>query len=133
LVHTFYFSGASVALVLCTGTDTAVMQTRKLILERAGHTVVMATSEGDIISACREQAFAVAVIGQTISRKMKQVVVSRVRENCPSAKILELYPMHQGRVIEDADSWLQVPTDVPHDLAERVNELADQTSGDGKA
>lgn len=120
------------ALVLCTGTDAAVMQTRKLILERAGHTVFLATSEPDIILVCRDRAFDVAVIGQTISRRMKQVVVSLVRENCPSAKILQLYPMHQGRAIEDADSWLQVPTDLPRDLAERVNELLGNTSDGAK-
>lgn len=121
------------ALVLCTGIDTAVMQTRKLILEHAGHTVVLATSEPDIVEACGRHTFDVAVIGQTISRRMKQVVASVVRENCPSAKILELYPMHQGRAIEDADSWLQVPADVPHELAARVNELARNTSGGAKA
>lgn len=120
------------ALVLCTGTDTAVMQTRKLILERAGHSVVLATSEPDIVKACGENTFDVAVIGQTITRRMKQVVASLIRENCPSAKILELYPPHQGRAIEYADSWLQVPAEVPHELAARVNELLGKASGDGK-
>jgi CheY-like chemotaxis protein len=121
------------ALVLCTGIDPAVMQTRKLILEQAGHTVVLATNEPDIIGACGKHAFHVAVIGQTISRRMKQKVVSLIRENCPSAKILELYPMHQGRAIEDADSWLQVPADVPDELAERVGELARKAHGRAKA
>ena len=36
------------ALVLCTGSDPAVMATRKLILEQAGHTVVLASNDRQV-------------------------------------------------------------------------------------
>lgn len=49
---------------------------------------------------------------------------SVVKEHCPHVKILELYQPHLGKAVEDADSWLEVPADVPSDLAERVDELA---------
>ncbi len=39
-------------------------------------------------------------------------------------KILELYPPHLGKAIEDADTWLEVPAAVPERLAETVTELA---------
>lgn len=120
------------ALVLCTGIDVPLMETRKLILEQAGHTVVTATSEPEIVEACGKHIFDVAVIGQTISRRMKRVVASLVRENCPSAKILELYPLHQGRGVEDADAWLLVPSEVPHELAARVNQLAHKGNSGGR-
>jgi hypothetical protein len=76
------------------------------------------------VSLCEEHQFDVAVIGQPISSRMKQVVVSLVREHCPDVKILELYHPHEGKALNDADAWLAVHTDVPKDLAERVHELA---------
>jgi hypothetical protein len=112
-----------VALVLCTGIDEALLRTRKLILERAGHIVVTVSDEKETAAACQEHCFDVAVIGQAIAPKVKKRVASLVRQHCRSAKLLELYRPHEGRIIEDADSWLLVPTDVPQDLAEHVNNL----------
>jgi CheY-like chemotaxis protein len=112
------------ALVLCTGVDPVLVKTRQLILEKAGHKVVTALDEPTVIKVCAQQKFDVAVIGQAISRPVKRRIMNLVRENCPSAKILELYRYSLGKVLEDADSWLEVPTDVPQDLAERVSVLA---------
>jgi hypothetical protein len=47
-----------------------------------------------------------------------------VREHCPGAKLLELYSVSKGRALDDADSWLEVPADVPQHLAELVTTLA---------
>ena len=41
------------ALVLCTGVDKALLQSRQLILERAGHTVLSATDEKALITICQ--------------------------------------------------------------------------------
>ena len=112
------------ALVLCTGIDPVLITTRQLILEQYGHKVVTATDESAVITACQQHAFDVAVIGQVITLKMKKVLAALIRKQCPSAKILELYPLYQGKVLEDADAWLEVPIDIPNDLAQRVNELA---------
>jgi CheY-like chemotaxis protein len=114
-----------VALVLCTGVDPALLHTRKLILERAGHTVLTATSERELTAACEKHTFDVAVKGQTVSPRMKRTIASLIRSHCPSARVLELYQRHQGKVLEDADSWMDVPADVPRDLAERVTELVE--------
>ena len=111
------------ALVLCTGIDVALLQTRRLILERAGHTVVTVTNERDLALACEKHTFEVAVIGQTVSSRMKRTIACLIRSQCPSARLLELYQRHHGRILEDADCWMDVPADVPRDLAERVNEL----------
>ena len=114
------------ALVLCTGIDTALLHTRKLILERAGHTVLTATSERELVAACEKHRFDVAVIGQTVSPRMKRTIASLIRSHCRSARVLELYQRHEGKVLEDADSWMDVPADVPRDLAERVTELVEK-------
>jgi len=115
------------ALVLCTGTEPALIATRRLILQEAGHFVVTAQDERELETACREHAFEVAVIGQTVSPKIKLRICSLIRRHCPSAKVLELYPRYQGRALEDADSWLQVPAGVPEELVARVNELVNSS------
>jgi hypothetical protein len=112
------------AIVLCTGSDRALIKTRKLILQKAGHEVFTAMDESGVKSACQKRAFDVAVIGQTAIRKTKHELLDAIRRYCPSAKILELYQSHRGKTLSEADSWLEVPADVPDELAERVNSLA---------
>ena len=112
------------ALVLCTGSDPSLIETRKMILEQAGHNVITAVNGTQLTNACEKYRFDVVVIGQTLIPTLKRAVASLIRQQCPAARILELYPPYQGRTIEDADSWLIVPAEVPQDLAKRVDELA---------
>jgi CheY-like chemotaxis protein len=112
------------AKVLCTGWDTNLLATRTLILETAGHEVRQARTQNEVVSECAKQQFDVVVIGQTVTNRMKHLIVSVVRQNCPGVKILELYQPHMGKAVEDADSWLEVPAEIPSDLAKRVGELA---------
>jgi hypothetical protein len=112
-----------VALVLCTGVDPVLLETRKLILQQAGHKVITTRSEPELAAACEANRFDVAVIGQTVTPRMKQVISTLVRQHCPTAKVLELYYPYQGKALDNADSWLEVPAAVPRDLAQKVNEL----------
>jgi len=112
------------ALVLCTGIDPSVVRTRQLILERAGHVVVPALDEASLIKACQQNKFDVAVVGQTVSPKIKRRIAGLIRESCSNAKLLELYTVSSGRVLDDADSWLEVLADMPQELALRVEALA---------
>ena len=112
------------AKVLCTGWDTNLLATRALILQTAGHEVRQARTQTEVVSACAEHQFDVVVIGQTVTTRMKRLIVSVVKQHCPDVKILELYQPHLGKAVEDADSWLEVPAEIPSDLAERVGELA---------
>ena len=114
------------ALVLCTGVDRAVMETRKLILEAAGHAVVVVMDEPSLLDACNKHQFDVVVIGQTLASKMKRHIAEIVKANCSGVKILELYQVHTDKVVKDADSWLLMPNDLPQEFATRVTELADQ-------
>jgi hypothetical protein len=111
------------ATVLCTGVQPALMQTRKLILEIAGHNVITAQSDAEIMAACREFRFDVAVIGQARDAKVKQKWLSLVRKHCPWAKVLEVYMTSAGIALNDADEWLESPV-VPSRLAECVAALA---------
>lgn len=112
------------ALVLCTGADPVLLETRKLILEEAGHIVISARDHRTVMAACKHRIFDVAVIGQSVSPDNKRLLAALVRRHCRSTQILELHYIYEGRAVEDADSWLEVPVDVPQDLAERVADLA---------
>jgi CheY-like chemotaxis protein len=114
------------AMVLCIGWDQSLLDTRALILKSAGHEVRQARTQKEVVSLCEAHQFDVAVIGQPISSRMKQLAASIIRELCTHVKILELYQPHQGKALSDADAWLEVPADVPGDLAERVTELANR-------
>jgi hypothetical protein len=113
----------SVALVLCTGFDPVLMETRRLILEKAGHRVISATTERELEKACTEHGCDVAVIGQTLSRNVKLRILLLLRDLCPSAAVLELHPQYADRALENADGWLAMPTDSPRELADAVNSL----------
>lgn len=114
------------ATVLCIGWDQSLLDTRTLILRSAGHEVHQARTQHEVASLCEEHQFHVAVLGQPISSRMKQIALSLIRERCPKVKILELYHPHEGKALSNADAWLPVPSDVPGELAEQVNELANR-------
>ncbi len=116
------------ALVLCTGIDGSILATRRLILEAAGHKVFTVTDERALHTLCKEHRFDVAVVGQAVDNTIKRRIGALMRTNCPHVKVLELYETHLGRALDDADSWLLTPTDVPKDLADRVDELAKQAN-----
>jgi CheY-like chemotaxis protein len=100
------------------------METRRLILEQAGHSVIQASSEPEVVRACSTHAIQVAVISQTIEPQEKLRAFALIREHCPSAKVLSLYVRGLGKALPDADDWLEVPVNVPASLAERVSQLA---------
>jgi hypothetical protein len=55
---------------------------------------------------------------------MKQRVASLVRGHCPEIKVLELYSITNGRALDDADLWIEVPGDGPRQLTAGVAKLA---------
>lgn len=114
------------AIVLCIGWDQSLLDTRTLILKSAGHEVHQARTQKEVASLCEAHQFDVAVIGQPISARMKQLVAPLIKEHCPAVKILELFHPHEGKALSDADAWLEVQADVPGDLAKHVNELANR-------
>jgi DNA-binding NtrC family response regulator len=112
------------AIVLCVGADRAVMEARRMILEQAGHTVVQAMSIPEIADACTKHRFEVAVIGQMIVPAEKQRAFAAVRQHSPATKVLSLHLRLSGKLLPDADDWMETPTNVPGTLAERVSRLA---------
>lgn len=111
------------ATVLCTGSNGGITSTRKLILEEAGHTVVAAMSSPEIIAACHDFQFHVAVIGESGHSERSLEWAALIRERCPGVKIVEIYPPHLGASLPSSDARLESP-DVGAKLADRVAELS---------
>ena len=112
------------ATVLHIGPSLELMKTRKLLLERAGHTVLSATHVRDVTDACSSRRIDVAVICQTVIPAEKQHALEVVREHCPDAKILSLYTRGSGKSLSGADAWMEVPPETPSELADHVSALA---------
>jgi CheY-like chemotaxis protein len=112
------------ALLLCTGGDAVLIETRRLILENAGHSVIAALDGPDVEKACRSHQFDVAVIGQNTSPTVKERIFRLIRQHSPTAKILELHRPFSDKALPEADAWLAMPTNAPEELAEVVNTLA---------
>lgn len=79
------------ARVLCIGLDDAAMTTRKLILEKAGHSVTQARDLRKVKAECEENSFSIAVLGQSLNENEKMRVADVVLSLCKGAKILELH------------------------------------------
>jgi CheY-like chemotaxis protein len=108
------------AVVLCVGINRALIETRKLILERAGHTAFTAMTEQEVRAKCAQRTPDVVVIGQRIAAAEKQRILAMVRQDCPATRVLELHETGSDAVLPGADDRLLVPFDVPEDLAECV-------------
>ena len=112
------------ATVLSISSDDALATTRRLILEEAGHRVVTAFTVHEVERACSAETFDVALIGQGLPRGERLRARELLRTQCPTAKVLELYLARHGKALADADDWMEVPSDTPAELAQRVSALA---------
>ena len=111
------------SLVLNTGAYPPLLETRRLVLENAGHIVVTRAAESEIALACQGYPFDVAVIGQSAPAHLKRRIFRLVRKHCGSARILELITSDSSRALEAADAWLEVQPMQADLFAQRVSEL----------
>jgi 4-hydroxy-3-methylbut-2-enyl diphosphate reductase IspH len=108
--------------VLCVGIDDAAMQTRRLILEKAGHVVSQARDLRRVKEACDANSFSIVILGQALNASEKRRISDVVLTHCKSAKILELHTSITPDVPE-ADEHLQVSATEPESLIEAVDGL----------
>lgn len=94
-----------------------------MLLESAGHTVISALGTDTVMYACKRGGFDVAIIGQGSSDADKQMFFALIRKHCPGVKVLELFRAHSQPVLKAAEDHLEVPSDAPSDLIERVTAL----------
>lgn len=116
------------ARIIYAGFDAGLMHTRKLLLERDGHTFFTAANERELVAACSQHSIEVAILSEELSPRIKRGLLSVIRSTIPPATILELYPLYAGKSLEGADGWLAVPVDRPADLLEKVGLLGIKAS-----
>ena len=76
--------------ILICGDEPSLLQTRYMVLVRAGFTVVSTCTGEEITSLPQEPAFRLAVIGRMLSDGDKQVVVEDIRRRWCGIRILFL-------------------------------------------
>jgi DNA-binding NtrC family response regulator len=108
--------------VLCVGLDGAAMQTRRLVLEKAGLNVSQARDIRQVQAACESNSFAVVILGHSLNPNEKKRVSDVVLTYCKTAKLLEL---HRAIVpdLPSADGHLQANPTEPGVLVEAVSRL----------
>ncbi len=111
------------AVVLCTGHDKSLMETRRLLLEADGHKVIPATTELELQQACSQNTFDIAILGQSLPSAEKHKFFEFLQHHCPRTRVLELYTATRARTLSIADGWLQMPLDEPSELANCVAAL----------
>ena len=111
------------AHVIHVGTNEAVLTTRKVILEKAGHHVALARNLREVIAACETRKFDVGIVGQALPPMEKLRVSHTLRERCPDIKLLEFHNALRPDV-EFADAHLRVAETSPEDLITTIDQLA---------
>src|SRR2546421_11019658 len=111
------------ANVIHVGTNEAVLATRKTILEKAGHSVVLARDLREVMAACEAGSFDVGVIGQALPHMEKLRVTDTLRKLCSGIRILELHDAIKPDV-DTADAHLRVADTTPAGFLDTVTELA---------
>jgi DNA-binding response OmpR family regulator len=76
--------------ILICGDEPSLLETRYMVLVRAGFAVASMCSREEIASLPREPAFRLAVIGRTLSDGDKEAIVEEVRRRWPGIRILFL-------------------------------------------
>lgn len=111
------------ATILCTGDEPLLLETRKLILQKKGHTVVSAQDQSSVLAICQQHTIDVAVIGECKQPEKKKQMAVLIRRHCPSVKILELHGIYQSKILKDPNSTLAMPPEMPDLLTRYVDEL----------
>ncbi len=104
--------------ILCISANDAILQTRKLLLEKNGYQVIPALNFREVEEACRTGKFDLALIGQDIEAKPKKALGFKIRELCPKVSILEMCrysPEIEGAAFTVSDS--------PEDLLAIISEV----------
>jgi PleD family two-component response regulator len=110
------------ANILRIGMDESATKPRRLLLERAGHTVSEASDVRQVVAACSGVQFDLIIIGDTLPAKEKLRVSTLVQEHCQGTKILELHSAAQPD-LENADAHLHVNGDAAEELSRSVDRL----------
>ena len=109
--------------ILNVGFDTALLTTRRVSLERAGHRVAQAHDLCQVLAVCERKSLDVVILCNTLNESEKMRIADVVRRFCGDAMLLDL---HNGSMpdLPYADAHLQAPDGRPKDLLRAVEALS---------
>ena len=119
----FSFVLSGMADILNVGFDAALLTTRRLNLERAGHRVAQAHDLRQVLAACERKSVDVVILCHTLNESEKMRVADVVRRFCGDAMLLDLQ-YGSGPDLPYADAHLQTPAGRPRDLLRAVDALS---------
>lgn len=76
--------------ILICGDEPSLLETRYMVLERAGFAVVSTCTREEIASLPQEPTFRLAVIGRMLSDEDREAIVDDIRRRWPAIRILFL-------------------------------------------
>jgi DNA-binding response OmpR family regulator len=106
--------------ILSISYDLSLLTTRQMLLEQAGYHAISALGFTDAIERCREGKFDLAIIGHSIPRNDKRVIVQEIRQSSKSP-VLSLYKSTEGP-LESVDYALDA-NEGPNALLNTVNRI----------
>ena len=107
--------------ILCISATDAILQTRKLLLERHGYEVVPALNFRDVEAACKDANFDLALVGHDLEARIKKALGAKIREHCSGVPILEMCrysPEIEGATFTVSDS--------PAELIQAISDILER-------
>ena len=112
--------------ILNVGFDSALLTTRRINLERAGHRVAQAHDLRQVLAVCERKSLDVVILCNTLKESEKMRVADVVRRFCGDAMLLDL---HNGSKpdLPYANAHLQAPGSRPQELLRAVDALTQKS------
>ena len=104
--------------ILCISATDAILQTRKLLLERHHYEVVPALNFKEVEEACKRSNFDLALIGHDIEPKIKKAIGVKIREHRPDSPIVEMC-----RYSPEIEGSIFTTTESPAELLQTIAEV----------
>lgn len=105
--------------ILCIAEDPAVRQTKQLLLEQIGFSVVAVGTLREVEYVTHRSRFDLVIVGRSFNEALKRSIADTVRRNIPDTPILELCTV--SPVISGAEHVLCSPT--PEEMADEVRNI----------
>jgi len=108
-------------VILSISNNPAVSETRRLVLEQRGFTVIVATNFAEVQQKCQGD-IACIIVGTDVEPKVKRAIGHILAESCPQTPLLEIC-----RISPEIEGASTVLSDAPEDLVAAIDDLLKPT------
>ena len=110
--------------VLVAASDAALLQWKKLVLERAGYRVIATTSIEQLSRTCRRRKIDLVLLGSSLSPAEKRKFWREARSNCRSP-VLEIHGTGAPELMDESHAHVHAPL-MASDFVEAVRVILDR-------